>query len=53
MTKTMAMVKADAYGTGILEVARWLENGHIDYLGVAFSQEACCFARRELWRLLW
>ena len=40
MTKTMAMVKADAYGTGILEVARWLENGHIDYLGVAFSQEA-------------
>ena len=39
-TKTMAMVKADAYGTGILEVARWLENGHIDYLGVAFSQEA-------------
>ena len=39
-TKVMAMVKADAYGTGILEVARWLENGHIDYLGVAFSQEA-------------
>ena len=39
-TRTMAMVKADAYGTGILEVARWLENGHIDYLGVAFSQEA-------------
>jgi len=39
-TKVMAMVKADAYGMGILEVARYLEQTHVDYLGVAFSQEA-------------
>ena len=39
-TKVMAMVKADAYGMGILEVARYLEQCHVEYLGVAFSQEA-------------
>ncbi len=39
-TKVMAMVKADAYGMGILEVARYLAQMHVDYLGVAFSQEA-------------
>lgn len=39
-TKVMAMVKAASYGAGTLEVARWLESLHIDYLGVAFAQEA-------------
>ncbi|MEY2963613.1 MAG: hypothetical protein RL754_874 [Bacteroidota bacterium] len=39
-TKVMAMVKAASYGTGTLEVASWLEQLHVDYLGVAFAQEA-------------
>ena len=39
-TLVMAMVKASGYGTGSFEVARALEEIHIDYLGVAFAQEA-------------
>ncbi|MEC8459066.1 MAG: alanine racemase [Bacteroidota bacterium] len=39
-TKVMAMVKAASYGSGTLEVARWLQSLHVDYLGVAFAQEA-------------
>ncbi len=39
-TKLMAMVKAGSYGSGTLEVARWLQSLHVDYLGVAFAQEA-------------
>jgi alanine racemase len=39
-TLVMAMVKASGYGTGSFEVARALEEMHIDYLGVAFAQEA-------------
>ncbi len=39
-TLVMAMVKASGYGTGSFEVARALQEMHIDYLGVAFAQEA-------------
>lgn len=39
-TKVMAMVKASSYGAGTLEVARFLQDLHVDYLGVAFAQEA-------------
>ncbi len=39
-TLVMAMVKASGYGTGSFEIARALEEMHIDYLGVAFAQEA-------------
>lgn len=39
-TGIMAMVKAGSYGTGNLEVAQWLQELHVDYLGVAFAQEA-------------
>ena len=39
-TRVMAMVKASGYGTGSYEVARALEDMHIDFLGVAFTQEA-------------
>ena len=52
-TKVMAMVKAASYGSGTLEVARWLQNLHVDYLGVAFAQEALSLRARELPCLYW
>lgn len=38
-TKTMAMVKAFAYGSGSEEVANLLQFHRVDYLGVAFADE--------------
>ena len=38
-TKLMAMVKASAYGSGSIEVAKLLEFQHVDYLGVAYADE--------------
>ena len=38
-TKLMAMVKAAAYGSGIGEVARFLEYQNVDYLAVAYTDE--------------
>lgn len=38
--KIIAVVKADAYGHGAVEIARSLETQHVDYLGVAFFEEA-------------
>ncbi len=37
--KLMAMVKAGAYGSGSIEVAKLLEFQHLDYLGVAYADE--------------
>src|SRR5512143_674075 len=37
--KVLAVVKADAYGHGAAEVARWLEMAGIDMLGVALVEE--------------
>ena len=39
-SKILAVVKADAYGHGFLEVAKTLLNGGADALGVAFIDEA-------------
>lgn len=39
-TKIMAMVKAYAYGGGIFEIANLLQYHKIDYLGVAYVDEA-------------
>lgn len=39
-TKIMAMVKANAYGLGAVQVSNILTNLGVDYLGVAFSSEA-------------
>ena len=39
-TKLLASVKANAYGHGSLEVAREAEAAGVDYLGVAFLDEA-------------
>lgn len=38
-TKTMVMIKAFAYGNGILEVAQALEQENVDYLAVAYVDE--------------
>lgn len=39
-TKLMAMVKANAYGLGAVPVAKCLENAGVDYLCVAYPEEA-------------
>jgi alanine racemase len=38
--RIMGVVKANAYGHGIIEVARYLQSLNVDMLGVAFPQEA-------------
>ncbi len=38
-TRLMVMVKAGAYGSGSVEVARQLEHQKVDYLGVAYADE--------------
>jgi alanine racemase len=38
--KVMGVVKANAYGHGILEISKRLQDQSIDYLGVAFIEEA-------------
>lgn len=38
-TRLMVMVKAFAYGSGSGEVARFLQHHHVDYLGVAYTDE--------------
>lgn len=38
-TKMICMVKASAYGTGALEVARTLQESHVNYLAVAVADE--------------
>ena len=38
-TKLMVMVKAFSYGSGYIEIARYLQHQAVDYLGVAFADE--------------
>lgn len=38
--KIIAVVKADAYGHGAVQIARSLETHNVDFLGVAFFEEA-------------
>jgi alanine racemase len=37
--KVMPILKANAYGHGLVEVARWMEQLQADYLGVAYLEE--------------
>src|SRR5690606_15306486 len=37
--KTLAMVKAVGYGSGLFEIASVLQHHKVDYLGVAFADE--------------
>lgn len=39
-TKLLAMLKAEAYGSGLQRIGKSLQNAGADYLGVAFTQEA-------------
>lgn len=39
-TRLMVMVKANAYGSGILEVSNFLQHQQVDLLGVAYLDEA-------------
>ncbi len=39
-TKVMVMVKANAYGAGSVEISRMLEYHGVDYLAVAYADEA-------------
>ena len=38
-TKLLAMVKAQSYGTGLEQMAHFLEGQGVDYLGVAYTSE--------------
>lgn len=38
--KIMGVVKANAYGHGLVEISKHLEKNNVDYLGVAFIEEA-------------
>jgi alanine racemase len=47
-TKVMAVVKADAYGHGFLEVSKTLIESGIDYLAVALPSEATQLRKRSI-----
>jgi len=47
-TKLMVMVKAFAYGSGILEVANLLQHHRADYLGVAYADEGVTLRRNGI-----
>lgn len=43
--KILGVVKANAYGHGLNEVAGFIENRYVDYLGVAFAEEGTALRR--------
>ncbi len=47
-TKIMSMVKAFAYGSGSIEVARTLQHHHCDYLAVAVADEGAELRREGI-----
>ena len=47
-TKTMCMVKANAYGSGDVEVARTLQHNGCDYLAVAVADEGAVLRREGI-----
>lgn len=46
--KVMAILKANAYGHGLVEVAQLMELLHADYLGVAFLEEGILLRERGI-----
>ncbi|MFQ3576422.1 MAG: bifunctional UDP-N-acetylmuramoyl-tripeptide:D-alanyl-D-alanine ligase/alanine racemase [Cytophagales bacterium] len=46
--KVMAMVKASAYGSGLVEIAQSLQNQPLDYLGVAYVDEGIELRKRGI-----
>ena len=47
-TKLTCMIKADAYGAGAVEVAKTLQNQHVDYLAVAVADEGATLRRNGI-----
>ncbi|HBZ34758.1 MAG TPA: bifunctional UDP-N-acetylmuramoyl-tripeptide:D-alanyl-D-alanine ligase/alanine racemase [Bacteroidales bacterium] len=47
-TKMMCMVKAFAYGSGIVDVSRALQRHHVDYLAVAVADEGALLRREGI-----
>ena len=47
-TKLVCMVKADAYGTGAVEVAKTLQDHQVDYLAVAVADEGVTLRRNGI-----
>lgn len=47
-TKVMAMVKAFSYGSGSHEIAQLLQFNNIDYLAVAFTNEAIALKNNDI-----
>lgn len=47
-TKLVCMVKADAYGTGAVEVAKTLQDHCVDYLAVAVADEGVTLRRNGI-----
>ena len=49
-TKIMIMVKANAYGFGIEEVSKILQNIGVDYLGVAYTDEGILLRDKGIYK---
>jgi alanine racemase len=47
-TKILAMVKAQSYGGGIVEMAKFLEQQHINYFGVAYADEGATLVQHQI-----
>lgn len=47
-SKVMGVVKADAYGHGLIEIAKRLEKRDIDYLGVAYLEEGILLRKNKI-----
>ena len=46
-TKIMAMVKANSYGLGSVEISKYLEQKGVDFFGVAYVKEAMELRRKR------
>ena len=47
-TKIVCMVKADAYGAGAVEIAKTLQDHHVDYLAVAVADEGATLRKNGI-----
>ena len=53
-TKFLAVVKAFAYGSDAVEIAKYLQNLNVDYFAVAYrSGRNCAYEMLELQNLFW
>jgi len=52
-TKVTAMVKANAYGHGLIEISRFLEKHHVKHFGVATVEEAVELRKANIKSEIW